>query len=119
MKPDQRARKWIEKKAKKGEAPTPPALSPSGPDNVSATKLAVGIVRAPHSEPTELRRWLMETGDMQKSGTIFAEIAAFLKEREVHSVVMADRIIGCPHEEAIDYLEGGVCPHCPYWAGGD
>jgi hypothetical protein len=31
---------------------------------------------------------------------------------------MVDRVIGCPHEEGIDY-EGPTCPHCPYWAGRD
>jgi hypothetical protein len=34
------------------------------------------------------------------------------------SVVMADRIIGCPHEEGIGY-EGATCPACPFWAGRD
>ena len=29
-----------------------------------------------------------------------------------------DRIIGCPHEEGIDY-EGPTCPMCPHWAGRD
>jgi hypothetical protein len=28
------------------------------------------------------------------------------------------RIIGCPHEEGIDY-EGATCPACPFWAGRD
>ncbi len=30
-------------------------------------------------------------------------IDAFIRSREVRSVVMTDRIIGCPHEEGIDY----------------
>jgi len=34
------------------------------------------------------------------------------------SVVMTDRIIGCPHEEGIDY-EGSTCPDCPFWVGRD
>ncbi len=29
-----------------------------------------------------------------------------------------DRIIGCPHEEGIDY-EGSTCPNCPFWVGRD
>jgi hypothetical protein len=37
---------------------------------------------------------------------------------EVKTVAMTDRIIGCPHEEGIDY-EGPVCPHCPFWANRD
>jgi hypothetical protein len=31
---------------------------------------------------------------------------------------MTDRIIGCPHEEGIDY-EGDTCPARPLWAGRD
>jgi len=32
---------------------------------------------------------------------------------------MVDRIIGCPHEEGIDYPLGRTCPRCPFWAGID
>ena len=32
---------------------------------------------------------------------------------------MTDRIIGCPHEEGIDYADGTVCPMCPYWQDRD
>jgi hypothetical protein len=35
----------------------------------------------------------------------------------VKSMVMTDGIIGCPHEDGIDYPEGTSCPKCPYWAG--
>ena len=31
----------------------------------------------------------------------------------------SDRIIGCPHEEGIDYPMGRTCPRCPFWAGID
>jgi hypothetical protein len=43
---------------------------------------------------------------------------AFITEAGVKSVVIAERIIGCPHEEGIDY-EGAICPACPFWAGRD
>jgi len=32
---------------------------------------------------------------------------------------MTDRIIGCPHEEGIDYPEGQKCAQCPLWASRD
>jgi hypothetical protein len=35
------------------------------------------------------------------------------------TVVMADRIIGCPHEEGVDYPDGEKCPSCPFWATRD
>jgi hypothetical protein len=31
--------------------------------------------------------------------------------------VAPNRIIGCPHEEGIDYPLGRTCPQCPFWAG--
>jgi hypothetical protein len=45
-------------------------------------------------------------------------VLAFIADTGAKSVVMTDRIIGCPHEEGIDY-EGSTCPHCPFWAGRD
>jgi hypothetical protein len=32
---------------------------------------------------------------------------------------MVGRIIGCPHEEGIDYPEGSMCPKCPFWSSRD
>ena len=43
----------------------------------------------------------------------------FLKAHGVRSIGMFDRIIGCPHEEGIDYPDGQACPACPFWAGRD
>jgi hypothetical protein len=38
---------------------------------------------------------------------------------EAKSVAIADRIIGYPHEEGLDYPEGEWCPQCPFWKGRD
>ncbi|CAN7748305.1 hypothetical protein [Mesorhizobium caraganae] len=120
MKPESRARKWIEKKAKKGLRNYPVGtIAFYGPDDRRATKAAVAIIPDQHSDATEMRRWFAETGDLRKDDTIFGEIAAFLQEHEVHSVVMINGILGCPHEEGTDYPEGGGCPRCPYWVGRD
>jgi hypothetical protein len=50
---------------------------------------------------------------------VAAEIQRYLHDYGVKSVVMTDRIIGCPHEEVVDYPEGQVCPQCPFWAHRD
>jgi hypothetical protein len=47
------------------------------------------------------------------------EILKFIQQHEVKTVVMTPGIIGCPHEEGVDYPEGEVCPFCPYWATRD
>jgi len=36
----------------------------------------------------------------------------------VLSVAMTDRIIGCPHQEGIDY-QGQWCQVCEFWKGRD
>ena len=54
-----------------------------------------------------------------RSVLIGDQILAFLKEHGAKSVIATDSLIGCPHEEGIDYPEGKSCPRCPYWAGRD
>ena len=44
---------------------------------------------------------------------------AFVAKHGARTVVAADRIIGCPHEESVDYPEGEWCPECPFWIGRD
>ena len=85
-----------------------------GPDDQTATKVAVGIVDS-KDEVIELRRWLVRAQDVRIDRTINNEILSFIKEHNVQRVAMAGRIIGCPHEEGIDYPEGSACPQCPYW----
>jgi hypothetical protein len=106
---DQRARKWIAKKAKLGVRSFPVGtIAFYGPDN--RHEGGGGYHPAPQSETTALRRWFVETGDVRKSDTIFAEITTFLREHGVHSVAMADGILGCPHEEGIDYPKAALAP---------
>jgi hypothetical protein len=46
------------------------------------------------------------------------KIAEFIKKRGALSVVMTDGIIGCPHQEGIDY-HSEWCPVCEFWRGRD
>lgn len=46
-------------------------------------------------------------------------VAAIAYYRQTADLIMADRILGCPHEEGIDYPDGESCPECPYRAGRD
>jgi hypothetical protein len=43
----------------------------------------------------------------------------FVEEHGAKTVMLADRIIGCPHEEGIDYPAGEKCPQCEFWATRD
>jgi hypothetical protein len=90
-----------------------------GPTDQVASKVAVGIVRNEGEEPYPLERWFSEDRDIRRDADIEAEVAGFIIAQGAKSVVMTDGIIGCPHEEGIDYPEGTSCPKCPYWAGRD
>src|SRR6516162_6881361 len=106
----ERARKRLGKKAKKGFRGYPVAtVALYGPDDTTATKLTVGIVPAENAEVTDLRRWLSEGSDIRNDIDVAEQVLAFIADTGAMSVVMTDRIIGCPHEEGIDY-EGPTCP---------
>jgi hypothetical protein len=110
--------KWLHKKAKKGARAYPVGtIAFYGPDDRRATKVAAAVIEHEGEAASELRRWTTDAGDPRAG--VPAEITAFLKSHAVRSVAMVDRIIGCPHEEGVDYPEGGECPACPFWAGRD
>ena len=88
-----------------------------GPDNTFATKLVVSILeRDRQREPPAMRTWTTVAIDVRSDPTIAADVRQFLDQHRVKERVEADRIIGCPHEEGIDYPMGRVCPRCPFWA---
>ena len=72
-----------------------------GPTQQLATKVAVGIIPDEVVEPS-MFRWHAKT-DMRQDVQIMKAILDVIREQEVCSVVMVDKIIGCPHEEGIDY----------------
>jgi hypothetical protein len=90
-----------------------------GPDDRRASKVAVAIVPREGMAPTELERWRSDDHDVRDDVEIAAAISEFIGGHDANSVVMSDGIIGCPHEEGIDYPEGETCPACPFWAGRD
>ena len=111
--------KRLRKKAKKGMRGWPVAtIAFYGPNLSQATKVAVGIVPSETAEPREVRDWKVENGDVRADPAIAQEILDFIEGHSVLSVVMTDGIIGCPHQEGVDY-EGGWCPVCEFWRGRD
>jgi hypothetical protein len=110
----------LKKKAKKGFKGYPVAtIAYYGPDNKLASKVAVGIVIQEDSDPVDMRRWFSEQGDVRLDKSIEGQILEYLRLNEVKTVAMSDGIIGCPHEEGIDYPDGEACPQCPFWAHRD
>ena len=78
----------------------------------------MGIVPAEDAEATDLRRWFSKAGDIRNDVGAAEEVLSFIDAAGAKSIVMTERIIGCPHEEGIDY-EGATCPACLFWAGRD
>jgi len=110
----------LKKKARRGFQGYPVAtVAFYGPNDTKASKVAVGIVTREDAEPEVMERWFGEDLDVRTDPGIAREILEFIRRHGVSSVVMADRIIGCPHEEGIDYPDGEVCPQCPFWAHRD
>jgi len=90
-----------------------------GPDNKRATKIAVGIMASDEDDVGQLERWTVDEGDIRESAAAASEILTFIKKNGVRTIAMSDGVMGCPHEEGVDYPEGEVCPQCPYWARHD
>ena len=120
MKFKRRSQSPLKKKARRGFRGYPVAtVAFYGPDGTRASKVAVGVIATEGAEPVALERWFAEDRDVRADSAIGVQILEFIERHGAKSVVMADRIIGCPHEEGVDYPEGQVCPRCPFWAHRD
>ena len=115
---DRTPRERLERKAERGFQGYPlGTVAFYGPDNRRATKVAIGIVHDDRGKVREMEKWFSEVTDVRDDATIGAQILSFIQQHHVRSVVVGPGILGCPHEEGIDYPLAGVCPACPYWAG--
>lgn len=113
-----RSLKRLTKKVRRGLRGYPiGTVAAYGPDDRRASKLVASIRWSEDGEP-EMRKWFSETADLRTDAAVITEVMQFFDENAVLSVAMMDRIIGCPHEEGIDYV-GQYCPQCPFWIGRD
>jgi hypothetical protein len=109
--------KRLQKKAKRGFRGYPiGTVAFYGPHNRLASKVVVAVIPGEDEEAAALERWQSDTEDVRAA--IGEQVLAFFEQHGVRSVVMTDGIIGCPHEEGVDY-DGTTCPRCPFWAGRD
>jgi hypothetical protein len=113
-------RSLLEERARRGFQGYPLAtVAFYGPDDKTATKVTVGIVTREDAGPAFLERWFNSESDVRLDAAITSQIITFIERYRVQSVVLGQGIIGCPHEEGVDYPEDDVCPHCPFWARRD
>ncbi|HWZ43356.1 MAG TPA: hypothetical protein VNW97_07750 [Candidatus Saccharimonadales bacterium] len=110
----------LKKRAKHGLRGYPIAtVAFYGPTNLLATKMVVSIFLKEEGGPDFMEDRSTDGVDIRNDERIAEEMTALIQGHNVKSVSMADRIIGCPHEEGIDYPEGQSCSQCPFWAGRD
>ena len=85
-----------------------------GPNDQVVTKVVAAVLPDEQTNPI-LKKWVGE-GVGENPQTV-AEIGAFLREHQVKNVVVTEGIIGCPHEEGVDYPHGETCSECNFWRG--
>lgn len=120
MAPHDPALQRLDRKARRGFRGYPLAtIAFYGPTNERATKVAVAIILQADAEPVALEKWFGHGPDVRGDGIIAAAILTLLAKHRVLTVVMTRGVIGCPHEEGIEYAEGTSCPACPFWKGRD
>ncbi|RLD04619.1 MAG: hypothetical protein DRI56_10915 [Chloroflexota bacterium] len=83
-----------------------------GPDDQTATKISVGIVKSKEDAPI-IEHW---TGEgIAEDVNAAHEISQFLQTHGVERVITSESVMSCPHVEGVDYPEGETCPLCPFW----
>ncbi len=115
----EKANKFLNKKLRKGFSGYPMGtIIFYGPNNQRATKVSVCIIMDDSAEPEIMQKWYSQV-EVRSDERTMTEVIAFIKKHEARSVVMSDGILGCPHEEGIDYPNGECCSQCPYWKNRD
>jgi hypothetical protein len=114
-----RYKKLLTKSVRKGNKGHPIAtIAFYGPDNTRASKVVCCIIENRDAEAEPIQKWFTKS-DARKSEKILNEIIKFIEDNNAKTVTMIDGIIGCPHEEGIDYPYGEFCPECPFWKNRD
>jgi hypothetical protein len=89
-----------------------------GPNLSQATKVSVGIVAFEKADVTQTRNWKVDHGDIRGDAGVARENLEFMEKHGVLSAALTDGIIGCAHQQGIDY-EGEWCPACEFCCGRD
>ncbi|MGF6853693.1 hypothetical protein [Paraburkholderia sp. CI3] len=71
-----------------------------------APACAPSLVAYEGADADPVERWFCETSDARTDPEITEAVVRFIEQHGARSVVGVDRIIGCPHEEGIDYPDG-------------
>ena len=119
MSPTPNPQYWLNKMAHRKTGFPLATIAYYGPDDKFASKVVVGIIPQEGDAVSSLERWFSGGADVRFDLAITQLILDFIQEHRIERVAMVDRILGCPHEEGVDYPEGESCPQCPFWANRD
>lgn len=112
-------KKLLAKKIRKGNKGYPIAtMAFYGPNNEIATKVVCAIIRHDNADAAPINKWFSPS-DLRKSEAVLKKVLGFIDENGAKTVSLVEEIIGCPHEEGIDYPQGDFCPKCLYWKDRD
>ena len=84
-----------------------------GPDNQTITKIVAMIVPGYDLKPRH-KTWIKP--ETSSDSEIANQIGQFFLDFNTTDIVIAEGVIGCPHDEGVDFPVGEDCPYCPYWA---
>lgn len=111
---------WLQRKARRKTGYPVATVACYGPNDKFASKVVVGVVLSEKNADTALiEKWFSNDKDVRLDAGIANQVVQYIANHNVERVVMTNRIIGCPHEEGIDYPEGEKCPLCPFWVKRD
>ena len=90
-----------------------------GPDDHFASKVVVGVLEGEDQPARILKKWFAKDLDVRVDPQVGRAVLDFLRQTGARSYSVTKGIIGCPHEEDIDYPLGESCPRCPFWSDRD
>lgn len=112
----EKSQKRISKKAKKGFQGYPiVTVAYYGPNATLATKVVLGFIAEENAAP-QIERFTTQ-GEVREDVTVQTAIIKIIDRCDAQTVSLVDGIVGCPHEEGVDYPIGEECPECQYWHG--
>lgn len=76
-----------------------------GPDDRTATKVAVGIVPTAGESAVDLERWCNDSLDVRLDPTIGREVERYLRRHGVRSIVITGGIFGCRTKKVLTTLK--------------
>ena len=90
-----------------------------GPDDQDDQLASKVVATVTFDDEVFLHKWFATNGDVRDDVDIMTDVVTFLEVGRCATTTVTPGVFGCPHEEGVDYPEGGVCPACPFWEGRD